>query len=990
MVFPHKNRHRAIGRAPARPWAIPIRLGHHLPMPDRSGRPAPGIPAPGIPDLGIQVPGLPDPEIPDQEASAPGAPGPAGGSAAEHRRLDESRRRERHWARWGPYLSERAWGTVREDYSADGDAWGYFPHDHARSRAYRWNEDGLMGFCDRHGRVCLGLALWNGRDPILKERLFGLTGPEGNHGEDAKEYWFHLDALPSHAYAKTLYKYPHAEFPYARLVEENRRRGKDEPEFELIDTGVFEGDRYWDVVAEWAKGDDPEDLLLRVTATNRGPEAAELHLLPQVWFRNTWSWGERPQGLRPPPNPGPNADPGPSETSSDPGGEVRRSLPVLRRDGARGLSLSEPYYGERRIVFDGDPALLFTGNDTNDARLFGVPNASPYVKDAFHERVVHGREEATNPADEGTKAAAWYRRTLAPGESWTIRLRMGPPENPAAGELGGAFDAAFDARVAEADAFYAGVLAPTMPGATMTDDARLVARQALAGLLLSKQYYHYAVDRWLRGDPGQPPPPTAHTTGRNRGWTNVYAADVISMPDGWEYPWFAAWDLAFHTVPLALVDAEFAKEQITLLMREWYMHPNGQIPAYEWAFGDANPPVHAWAARRVYGIEGRRAGAPDTVFLERAFHKLLLNFTWWVNRKDVEGNNVFEGGFLGMDNVGLFDRSAPLPNGAFIEQSDGTSWMAFYSLGMLAIAVELARGDPAYEDTASKFWEHFLYIAQAATGPGNALWDEEDGFFYDVLKLSTGERVPMKVRSMVGLIPLLAVETLDPEDLARMPGFTRRMEWFVRHRPDLAGNVASMGASGVAGRRLLSLVSEERLRRVLRIMLDEEEFLSPYGLRSLSRRHKDRPYRLEFGGTEHAVGYEPGESTTTLFGGNSNWRGPVWMPVNYLLVEALQKYHHFYGDGFRVECPTGSGVFLNLSEVATELSRRLASLFLAGEDGARPAWGAAPPSVARDPLWRDLVPFHEYFHGDTGAGLGASHQTGWTALVAKLLTQSGG
>ena len=871
---------------------------------------------------------------------------------AEHRRLEESRAKTHHWNRWGPYLAERAWGTVREDYSADGSAWSYFPHDHARSRAYRWNEDGLLGFSDRHGKICLALALWNGNDPILKERPFGLTGPEGNHGEDVKEVWFHLDALPSHAYSRALYKYPHATFPYDDLVAENARRTKADPEYELLDTGAFAEDRYFDVTVEWAK-DGPEDILLRVTAVNRGPEPAELHLIPQVWFRNTWSW--KP-------------------------GIAKPHLEGVAPDAVR---LTEPYYGERTVVFEGGSRLLFTENETNAQRLFGAENPAPFVKDGLNDRIVVGDEGAVNPEPKGTKVGAWSHRTLAPGEAWTVRLRMAPERR----ELD---DAVFDARLAEADAFYARVLSPGEPGcAALTDDAKRVARQALAGLLMSKQYYHYAVEQWLTGDPLQPPPPAGHTHGRNRDWPNLYASDVLSMPDVWEYPWFASWDLAFHTIPLALVDPEFAKRQLVLLLREWYMHPNGQIPAYEWAFSDVNPPVHAWASRRVYQIEAKRTGKGDREFLERIFQKLLLNFTWWVNRKDTEGNNIFEGGFLGMDNVGLFDRSTTLPNGTILEQSDGTSWMAFYSLGLFAIARELAKEDRAYEDTASKFWEHFLYIGQAATGPGNALWDEHDGFFYDVLRLSTGERIPLKVRSMVGLIPLLAVETVEPEDLAGMPDFTRRMEWFLHHRPDLTGNVASMGTKGMGERRLLSLVDEERLRRVLAIMLDEGEFLSPYGLRSLSRYHLDHPVEMTIDGMDYRVQYEPGESTTSLFGGNSNWRGPVWMPVNYLLIEALQKYDYFYGEDFRVECPTGSGVHMTLGEVATELSRRLGALFLTNEAGVRPAWGASP-SIARDPLWRDHVPFFEYFDGDDGKGLGASHQTGWTALVAKLLVQLGG
>jgi hypothetical protein len=884
---------------------------------------------------------------------------------AEAIRLDEDRRRQQHWKRWGPYLSERAWGTVREDYSPHGTAWESVPHDHARSRAYRWNEDGLLGISDRHQRICFALALWNERDSLLKERLFGLTGTEGNHGEDVKEYYFYLDSTPTHAYMKALYKYPQSAFPYAELVEENRRRGREAFEFELLDTGVFEANRYFDVFVEYAKA-TPEDLLIVVDAVNRGPDPAPLHVLPTVWFRNTWSWGDG------------TAKPG-----------LGLAAPV---HGTSVVALEEPHYGHRWLYAEGGPEVLFTENETNGRRLFGL-ETSGFFKDGINDAVVGGLSGAVNPARVGTKAAAHYRRAIAPGETVRVRLRLtdrAPETWGTEGPFGPAFDRTLAQRRLEADAFYADIVP-----ASLSEDGRRVMRQALAGLLWSKQYYHYVVRDWLRGDPGQPSPPPERLHGRNHEWTHLYNADVISMPDKWEYPWYAAWDLAFHCLPLALVDAEFAKEQLVLMLREWYMHPNGQLPAYEWAFGDVNPPVHAWAAWRVYKIDKKRRGTGDSVFLERVFQKLLLNFTWWVNRKDAEGRNIFQGGFLGLDNIGVFDRSAALPTGGHLEQSDGTSWMAMYCLNMLAIALELSDGNPAYEDMASKFWEHFLYIAHAMSHRGGArpdedvgLWDEEDGFFYDVLHLPSGDRRPLKVRSMVGLIPLFAVETLEPERLARLPGFTRRLEWFIRHRPDLTANVACMRTAGAGERRLLSIVDPGQLRRVLRVMLDEAEFLSLFGIRAVSRRHAAEPYVLGVNGTEYRVAYEPAESTTGLFGGNSNWRGPIWFPVNYLLIESLQKFHHYYGDALTVEFPTGSGRQLTLWEVAAELSRRLTRIFLRGADGRRPVFGGTE-TFQQDPHWRDCLLFYEYFHGDDGAGLGASHQTGWTGLVAKLLQQSG-
>ena len=864
-----------------------------------------------------------------------------------------------HWRRWGPYLSERQWGTVREDYSRHGTAWDYFPHDHARARAYRWGEDGLLGICDNHQRLCFALALWNQQDPILKERLFGLAGPEGNHGEDVKECYFYLDSTPTHSYMKGLYKYPQAEFPYARLVEENARRARAHPEFELMEAGVFAKDRYFDVFAEYAKV-TTDDILIRLTVVNRGSEPATLHLLPTLWFRNIWTWevdAERPTLRR--------------------GGRVSGRM-FIRAD-HRGLGRTY------RLYCEGEPELLFTDNETNSRRLWGVENSHLYVKDAFHDYVVHGRKIAVNPAFEGTKAAAYYRLDLAAGESAAVRLRLSDRE-PEGDPFGDAFNRLFAQRQREADEFY-GTVIPSK----LSEDAQNVMRQALAGMLWSKQWYHYDVRRWLEGDPTRPAPPPERRRGRNTEWTHLYNEDVISMPDKWEFPWYAAWDLAFHTIPLALVDPAFAKDQLILLLREWYMHPNGQIPAYEWGFGDVNPPVHAWAAWRVYKIEKRVRGTADIKFLARIFHKLLLNFTWWVNRKDPEGKNVFQGGFLGLDNIGVFDRSAPLPTGGTIQQSDGTAWIGMYCLNMLAIALELARADSAYEDVASKFFEHFVYIAHAmnnVAGQGIELWNKDEGFFYDVLHLPDGAVHPLKVRSMVGLIPLFAVETLEPEMLASLPRFSRRMLWFLTNRPYLRDYVVRQDTPEGETRRLLALGTGVRLASVLRYMLDENEFLSPYGIRALSKYHRDNPYVFRLNGQEHLVRYEPGASESGIFGGNSNWRGPIWFPVNYLLIESLQKFDHFYGDTFQVEYPTGSGRLLTLWGAAAELSRRLTHLFLRSGDGRRPAHGRNE-QFRSDPHWRDLVLFYEFFHGDDGSGLGASHQTGWTGLVAKLLQQSG-
>jgi len=910
----------------------------------------------------------------------------------EEKRLDESHQRTKHWKRWGPYLGERQWGTVREDYSANGTAWESFPHDHARSRAYRWGEDGIGGISDRHQRVCFALALWNGRDPILKERLFGVTGNEGNHGEDVKEYYFYLDSTPTHSYMKYLYKYPQAAYPYAWLVEENRRRGKREPEFELMDTGVFEGNRYFDVFIEYAKA-APEDILIKITAWNRGPEEAQLDLLPTMWFRNIWSFGEK------------------------------HGHPKLWRveDGpnAAVVAAQESRYGARWLLAEGAPEMLFTENETNFQRVFNFPNATPYVKDSFNDYLLHGAREAVNPAQMGTKCAALYRTRVGPSASISLRLRLTnvdphsaglhasaeafglkveprphsgglqaepAPHTQTANPFGEEFEKTFETRRSEADQFYARRFPQER-----SSDARNVLRQAMAGMLWSKQCYHYDVRTWMEGDLGQPTPPPERKKGRNHDWTHLYNADVLSMPDKWEYPWYAAWDLAFHTVALALVDPDFAKDQLVLLLREWYMHANGQLPAYEWSFSDVNPPVHAWATWRIYKIEKRIRGRADRTFLERVFHKLMLNFTWWVNRKDPDGMNVFQGGFLGLDNIGVFDRSQPLPTGGHLEQSDGTSWMGMYCLNMLAIALELAREDPAYEDVASKFFEHFVHIAHAINVHGSeglALWDEEDGFFYDAIHLPSGEQHYLKVRSLVGLIPLFAVETLEPETIARLPGFQRRMQWFLDNMPDFASHVDSSQTSPNGPRRLLSLVNRKQLVRILGCMVDKEEFLSPYGIRALSKFHAAHPYILSINDSEHRVDYEPAESQSGVFGGNSNWRGPIWFPTNFLMIESLQKFHHYYGDSFRVEFPCGSGQQMSLWHVSTEISRSLTRIFLRDENGRRPVYGSVE-KFQNDPWWRDLILFYEYFHGDTGAGLGASHQTGWTGLVAKLLEQTG-
>jgi hypothetical protein len=870
-------------------------------------------------------------------------------------------------------------GTVREDYSASGNCWDYFPHDQARSRTYRWGEDGLLGITDREARLCFALALWNGRDPILKERLFGLTGPEGNHGEDVKECYYYLDATPTHSYLKGLYKYPQSAFPYERLVEENRRRGATDRELELIDTGVFDDGRYFDVTAEYAKA-APDDILIRVTIENRGPEAALLHVLPTLWFRNTWSWGRS--------------------------GEAYWPKPRIARVNATRVLVEHETLG--RFIFDvepiGDvaPDLLFTDNETNTARLFASPNAQPYVKDAFHDYVIHGAGETVNPGSVGTKMAAHYRMTVPAGGRVVLRMRLTDEteaairgERESAGDalapagavvsqtgtpFGAGFDRIFGARIDEADAFFDA----RVPGGA-TAEERNVLRQAYAGLLWSKQFFHYVIEHWLEGDPAQPAPPPERLNRRNHEWRHLYNRDIISMPDKWEYPWYAAWDLAFHMIPFAGIDPHFTKDQLVLFLREWYMHPNGQIPAYEFAFGDVNPPVHAWACWRTYKMTGRR-GQRDRDFLERSFQKLLINFTWWVNRKDVDGNNLFTGGFLGLDNIGVFDRSQALPTGGHLEQADGTAWMAFYCSTMLSMALELAGQDPVYEDLASKFFEHFIAITDAMnTLGGTGLWHEEDGFYYDQLHVDD-HHMPLRLRSMVGLIPLFACEILDDETIRRLPGFSKRLHWFLENRPELAQRITCMQgqAGALPGRRLLAVPTRERLIKVMRYLLDENEFLSPYGVRAVSTAYRDVPFNLDVDGNRYEVRYDPAESTTRLFGGNSNWRGPIWFPVNYLLIEAIERYGHFYGDTLKVEMPASSGNMVTLTEVARELSTRLGRIFLPDAQGNRPCHGGEA-RYAGDPAWRDLVLFNEYFDGDTGRGLGASHQTGWTALAVKAI-----
>ncbi len=870
----------------------------------------------------------------------------------EQLRLDEDSRREKNWKRWGPYLSERQWGTVREDYSPNGDAWNYLTHDRARSQAYRWGEDGLFGITDRECRLCFALALWNGRDPFLKERLFGLSNPQGNHGEDVKEWYWYLDSTPTHSYMRALYKYPQAEYPYQRLVEENARRSKQDEEFELQDTGVFDECRYFDVLVEYAKG-GPDDILVRLTIANRGPEAATIHVLPTLWFRNVWSWEK---------------------------GTIR---PGIERLNETTLAANHGTLGRFELELRDQAPWLFTENDSNLQRLYDCENPQPFVKDAFHEYVVAGKTEAVNPAMRGTKSAAHFIREIPSGGESVIELRLRREDSITHGAWVD-FDKIFTQRLGECDAFYDSRLP-----SNLYEDQRRVVRQAYAGLLWTKQYFEYVVKRWLEGDPAQPPPPRERLDGRNSDWPHLYNSDVISMPDKWEYPWYAAWDLAFHMMPFSRLDRDFAKGQLQLFLREWYMHPNGQIPAYEWNFSDVNPPVHAWSCWRTYKISAPQ-GKRDTLFLERCFQKLLLNFNWWVNRKDTKGKHIFGGGFLGLDNIGLFDRSTPLPGGHQLQQADGTAWMAFFCATMLAMALELARTRPAYEDIASKFFEHFVDIIDAMNRfGGDGLWHEDDGFYYDQILVDDGTEIPLRVRSLVGIIPLIAVEVLDQEVIKGLPGFRKRMRWFLDNRHDLASYVSYMDRTDKPGQpgeelRLLAIPSKERLVRMLRYVLDEKEFLSPFGIRSLSAAYRDKPYQVNLEGSMHSIQYEPGESRSGMFGGNSNWRGPIWFPINYLLLEALEKYHHFYGDTVMVECPTGSGRMMNLQQVALVIASRLSRLFLRGSDGRRPCFGD-DPRCKDDPHWRDHIQFHEYFHGDTGRGLGASHQTGWTALITRCV-----
>lgn len=871
----------------------------------------------------------------------------------EQRRLDEDREQKLPWKKWGPYLSERQWGTVREDYSDDGNAWEYFGHDQARSRAYRWGEDGLAGISDDKQRLCFALALWNGKDPILKERLFGLSNREGNHGEDVKEYYFYLDSTPTHSYMKYLYKYPQAAYPYEMLLENNQRRTRLEYEYELMDTGVFDEDRYFDVFVEYAKV-APKDILIQITVTNHGPEAAILHVLPTLWFRNVWSWGEE------------NARP-----------ELRQERPGVIR-------VSHPDLGQRFLYIENADALLFTENETNTERLFGRPNRTPFVKDGINNYIVNGQQQAVNPEGTGTKAAAHYSLTVDGGQSRVLRLRLTDAvldgERRRAHAFGRDFDAMMKARRGEADDFYASVI-PKSIGA----DAANVMRQALGGMMWTKQFYYYDLEKWLEQHGAHPFSAHRKAAPRNDHWQHMYNGDVISMPDKWEYPWYAAWDLAFHVIALTLVDPDFGKAQLKLMLDTRYLHPNGQIPAYEWNFGDVNPPVHAWSTIFTYRLDRARTGAGDKEWLKGCFQKMLLNFTWWVNRKDLTGQNVFEGGFLGLDNIGVFDRSAPLPTGGYLEQADGTAWMALYCQNMLEIANELGMDDPEYAELSTKFIEHFLWIASSMARMGDAgMWDEEDGFYYDVLRSPNGEAQRLKVRSMVGLLPLCAATVFDGNVFARHPEILKGFLDFLGPRPEIRAAIHDPMRTGVAGRRLGAILDETKLRRVLAKMLDESEFLSPFGIRSLSRVHADHPYVFHAGGQEYRVSYLPAESDSGMFGGNSNWRGPVWMPVNAMIIRALLQYYSYYGNDFTVECPTGSGRQMNLYEIAAEISRRLANIFLKDKDGRRPVYGATR-KFQDDPNWRDLILFHEYFHGDNGAGLGASHQTGWTGIVARMM-----
>jgi hypothetical protein len=879
----------------------------------------------------------------------------------ERRRLEQAREGA-PWKKWGPYLSERQWGTVREDYSKDGNAWDYFSHDQARSRVYRWGEDGLAGISDDQQRICFALALWNGKDPILKERLFGLTNSEGNHGEDVKEYYFYLDSTPTHSYMKYLYKYPQGEFPYEDLVATNRKRTRHDFEYELLDTGIFEGDRYFDVFVEYAK-QSPEDVLIKISVWNRGPERATLHILPTLWFRNTWSWSEE---------------------------AVRPNLKKLASlGGASVVSASHPELGERFLYCEGDAPLLFTENETNNTRLFGTANPTQYVKDGINNCVVHEKSAGINPEGSGTKVSPHYRVTINPGQCEVVRLRLNniaPRDinSVYAAAKGNPFGADFDAvvktRLEEANQFYATVIP-----SKLDPDAANVMRQAVGGMLWSKQFYNFNVDKWLE-EHGADPFKSNHQAPRNNHWYHMNNADIISMPDKWEYPWYAAWDLAFHILALSLVDEEFGKQQLDLMLLGRYLHPNGQLPAYEWNFGDVNPPVHAWSTIFTYRLEQVRRGSGDIDWLERSFQKLLLNFTWWVNRKDRTGKNAFEGGFLGLDNIGVFDRSAPLPTGGYLEQADGTAWMALFCQNMLEIAVQLALERPAYAEMAVKFAEHFLWIASAMVhaGEDTGMWDEEDGFFYDVLRLPDGRSQRLKVRSMVGLLPLCAVTVFEQELITKYPEMRQRFQRFLSTRPELTAYIHDPGKIGCSGRSMTAVLNETKLRRVLTKMLDEEEFLSPYGIRSLSRYHAEHPYVFHTGSQDYSVSYLPAESDTGMFGGNSNWRGPIWMPVNGLIIRALLMYYMYYGENFTIECPTGSGRKMNLYQVAEELSRRLTSIFLQDKEGRRPVYGETA-KFQQDPHWRNHLLFHEYFHGDTGAGLGANHQTGWTGIIARAM-----
>ncbi len=883
-------------------------------------------------------------------------------SNPEAMRLAEDNARQANWKRWGPYLAERQWGTVREDYSADGNSWTHLSHDAARSRAYRWGEDGLLGITDRQGRIAFALALWNGKDPFLKERLFGLTGPQGNHGEDVKEAYFYLDSTPTHSYMKALYKYPQAEFPYQRLIDENAKRGKHEQEFELADTGIFDEQRYFDVVAEYAKA-GPDDILIKISISNRGPDAAQIDCLPTFWCRNTWSHGRTGEGYWP--------------------------KPRIKKEGTGHIVCEHVSLGKFHFLIDvgpdgNDPSLMFTENESNFKKLFGVPNEHRFTKDSFHDFVVDGKHEAVHPGHVGTKSAAHYRLTIPAGETVTLHQRicgdaefanLNIDEN---NRCGADFETQFQSRIDEANEFYIGVLDDIKD-----DETRLIARQAYAGLLWTKQFYFYSVRDWLRGDPNRSAPPAERLKGRNSEWSHLYNRDVISMPDKWEYPWYAAWDLAFHMIPFANIDPHFAKAQLILFLREWYMHPAGQIPAYEFALGDTNPPVHAWAALRIYQIE-KAKGRPDRQFLSRVFHKLLINFTWWINRKDRDGNNIFTGGFLGLDNIGVFDRSKESPLGGHLDQADATAWMAFYCTTMLSIALELAREDPSYEDVASKFFEHFVSIADAMNTLGESgLWNKEDGFYYDHLHRGN-DYVAVRIRSLVGLLPMVAAGVLDVDLIDQLPGFKKRMVWFLENRKELASQITYLEKRGDIPKLMLAIPSRKRLERIIKFLVDEKEFLSDYGVRSLSQAHRDQPFEMSLDGHTFSVAYTPGESDSGLFGGNSNWRGPIWFPVNYLLIEALETYHDFYGDTFKVECPVGSGNEMNLKEVACLIAKRLTHLFEKDVDGNRPC-NAGDPRFASDPHWKDLVLFYEYFHGDTGRGLGASHQTGWTALVVNCL-----